>query len=123
MERRDLLCRGVWPEVCPSSISTSDVLTSAFRFERELERLRKELELASATGTTTTSAAATPSVPSSPFPLSPDGPHTEENLTDGLANSPLILPGTRDSAAEMEVPDLILDKAVIQHDDERKKTV
>lgn len=94
------------------------------KFERELERLRKEMELASATGTSITSAAATTSAPSSPSLISPDGQQSpDSNHTDGLANSPLLLPRTRESAADMEVPELLLDKASIEVDHEPKKNV
>jgi len=81
------------------------------------------MELASAIGTSTVSAAATPSGPSSPMFTSPDGHHsTDGNQTDGLADSPLILPGTREIAEDI-VPELMLDKAAVELDQERKKTV
>ncbi|GFZ45818.1 hypothetical protein JCM24511_03548 [Saitozyma sp. JCM 24511] len=98
------------------------------KFERELERLRKEMELASATGGSNASSNPTPSNFGSPFTdaaLSPsghsaDGHHAE---VDNLANSPLVLPGTRQSAAELEVPELVLDKAATEVDKESRKTI
>ncbi|KAK8869577.1 hypothetical protein IAR55_000144 [Kwoniella newhampshirensis] len=87
------------------------------KFERELERLRKEMELASATGSTTsTSSTAPPSPPSPSYTDAQgedDGDH-EHYLTDtadALANSPLVLPGTNQSASELEVPEMVLDQA------------
>ena len=44
------------------------------------------------------------------------------NHLDELANSPLILPGTRDIAADMEVPEMRLDKVTGEVDREAKKT-
>ena len=82
------------------------------------------MELASATGTSITSAAATTSAPSNPCDCYPDGQQSpDSNHTDGLANSPLLLPRTRESAADMEVPELLLDKASIEVDHEPKKNV
>lgn len=75
------------------------------RFEKELEKLRKEMEQLSATG-----ALTTPSSASSPYPdhepLSPgDGSQTDMDVN----SSPLILPGTNDISRELEVPDLVLE--------------
>lgn len=82
------------------------------------------MELASATGTSTASAAATPSGPSSPIFTSPDGQHNPGgDQTDGLANSPLLLPGTRGSARDMEMPDLSLDKPALVAAAETKKAI
>jgi hypothetical protein len=55
-----------------------------------------------------------------------DGNQTD---VDALANSPLILPDARRSAADMEVPGLVLDRAALQTDcavddpKEPKKTI
>lgn len=86
------------------------------------------MELASATGGSNASSNPTPSNFGSPFTdaaLSPsghsaDGHHAE---VDNLANSPLVLPGTRQSAAELEVPELVLDKAATEVDKESRKTI
>lgn len=92
------------------------------KFEKELEKLRKEMELASATGSAV-SAATSPSLPSSPYV---DVAHSPTSTAaDELANSPLALPGARESAADLEVPELILDRAaeeVEEHKPSRSKT-
>ena len=48
------------------------------------------------------------------FAASPNAPSTDGHLTDGdgLASSPLVLPGAGQSPEEMEVPELLLDRAV-----------
>jgi hypothetical protein len=69
------------------------------RFEKELEKLRKEMELASATG-----SLSGPSTNGSPYtePASPnDGSHG-----GGIESSPLVLPGT----SQNNIPELVLDK-------------
>ena len=92
------------------------------RFEKELERLRKEMELASASGTSL--ATATPSQPSTPYIDHPISPSTQGDHTEGegdsshnLDASPLILPGIREHAADMEVPEMMLDKAARDEDE------
>ncbi|OCF36378.1 integral membrane protein [Kwoniella heveanensis BCC8398] len=83
------------------------------KFERELEKLRKEMELASATGVSlsassnATSASTNPSSPPSPYPYtdadngqSPgqrDGADAGRADRDDLADSPLMLPSTKAS--------------------------
>nr|XP_031861130.1 uncharacterized protein CI109_003491 [Kwoniella shandongensis]KAA5528202.1 hypothetical protein CI109_003491 [Kwoniella shandongensis] len=91
------------------------------KFERELERLRKEMELASATGSTTSVSSTAPPSPPSPsytdaqgdFDADGDGDrdHYLTDTGDALANSPLVLPGTGQSPTELEVPEMVLDKA------------
>ncbi|ORX33786.1 hypothetical protein BD324DRAFT_638568 [Kockovaella imperatae] len=83
------------------------------KFEKELERLRKEMELASASGTSLASSGATPSMPSTPFVDQPISPNSIGDQTDAenLDASPLMLPGTNEHASEMEVPEMTLDKA------------
>ncbi|RXK40990.1 integral membrane protein [Tremella mesenterica] len=97
------------------------------KFERELERLRKEMELASASGTSIASSAPTPSAPSSPLVdlhATPSGHSVaSQSSPSGLDSSPLVLPGVREAATDMEVPELVLDKAEDQINAERKKTV
>ncbi|ORY28316.1 putative integral to membrane protein [Naematelia encephala] len=88
------------------------------KFERELERLRKEMELASATGTNTASSQPSPSNPSTPFM----NQSFDTDTGDALANSPLVLPGTKQSAADMEVPELELDKAAHEVERDTKKS-
>lgn len=78
------------------------------KFEKELEKLRKEMELASATGSATSNAAS-PSLPSSPYVDVAASPSSTS--ADDLANSPLALPGARENAMDLEVPELILDRA------------
>lgn len=79
------------------------------RFERELEKLRKEMELASSTGAP--SSTASTSAPSTPYvdggseggSVYEDG--REDRVDgDGLADSPLVLP-----ARGADVPELHLD--------------
>lgn len=88
-------------------------MTDAFaRFEKELEKLRKEMELASATG-----SLSGPSTNASPYtePISPN--EGDDSRTDiDVNNSPLVLPGTNENAADMEVPDLVLEKAEKEHE-------
>jgi hypothetical protein len=88
-------------------------MTDTFaRFEKELEKLRKEMELASATG-----SLSGPSTNASPYtePISPN--EGDDSRTDiDVNNSPLVLPGTNENAADMEVPDLILEKAEKEHE-------
>ena len=74
------------------------------------------MELASASGMSLASSAPTPSVPSTPYadqPISPStqGDHTDGDTSFGLDASPLVLPGTREHAADMEVPEMMLDRA------------
>ncbi|WVQ98998.1 hypothetical protein IAU59_006130 [Kwoniella sp. CBS 9459] len=79
------------------------------KFERELEKLRKEMELASATGVSmtpssnATAASTNPSSPPSPYPYTDadDGRSPEEqrqrksrDADRDLADSPLMLPST-----------------------------
>lgn len=74
------------------------------RFERELERLRKEMELASATGSSSsTTSGLSPSAPGTPFV-----PTGESSGALGLDASPLVLPGTD---SQVDVPSLALDQA------------
>ncbi|WWD09853.1 hypothetical protein V865_007981 [Kwoniella europaea PYCC6329] len=109
------------------------------KFERELEKLRKEMELASATGTSTSSIASnsTPHSPSTftegePEPDSGEGQRRDSHSNSssessresvyesdqgkpakGLDDSPLILPSTASQQArDMEVSEYTLDKAV-----------
>jgi hypothetical protein len=84
------------------------------KFERELERLRKEMELASATGTSVT----TPSAPSSPWvdPISPASTIGGDDQRDNLNNSPLLLPEREERAMDMEVPEMMLDRAAEEID-------
>lgn len=105
------------------------------KFERELEKLRKEMELASATGTSTSggsvgTAPTTPgtgpstggaSAPSTPFLDTPYARSEAGDAHDGLAASPLVLPGAKQSAADMEVPELTLDKAAAEVDEAERK--
>lgn len=95
------------------------------RFEKELEKLRREMELASATGTSA-SSTADPSAPSSPSwaeGTSPGKGSNDGNQTDGLFNSPLILPAAKRNGDYIEVPELILNKAVEGKYDETKKDI
>ena len=73
------------------------------RFERELERLRKEMELASATGSSSTTSGLSPSAPGTPYV-----PTRESSGALGLDASPLVLPGTD---SQVDVPSLALDQA------------
>ena len=98
------------------------------KFERELERLRKEMELASASGTSLASTAATPSAPSTPYlDVGHPSPSVSvaDSTTDGhnLDASPLMLPGTKENAADMEIPELTLSNAEMEANQQRKKTV
>lgn len=77
------------------------------RFERELERLRKEMELASATGSST--SGPTPSNPGTPYVPGEAGDTSSGSL--GLDASPLVLPEPQGGAGEQDVPDLDLDTA------------
>ncbi|WWC60822.1 uncharacterized protein I303_103398 [Kwoniella dejecticola CBS 10117] len=114
------------------------------KFERELEKLRKEMELASATGTSISSSAGTPSMhpsgsistPHSPAfteteAVSPqqsvyedgeddgdgEGGSTAERPSRGLDDSPLILPSSQNQQAkDMEVPQYTLERAVEEVD-------
>lgn len=99
MERSIILRRSLWSKVCPTcpsrSLSTADI-----RFEKELEKLRKEMELASATG-----SLSGPSTNASPW-TEPASPNDRD-----MEASPLVLPGTNQHAADMEVPELVLEKA------------
>ncbi|ODN83434.1 hypothetical protein L202_01575 [Cryptococcus amylolentus CBS 6039] len=91
------------------------------KFERELEKLRKEMEEASRT--LTPGPGSTPAEQISPASTyatispSPTPPREKEKRKikkdDELANSPLVLPGARKSetAGEMEVPEMVLGKA------------
>ncbi|WVW82794.1 hypothetical protein I302_104805 [Kwoniella bestiolae CBS 10118] len=115
------------------------------KFERELEILRKEMELASATGTSSSSIAST-STPQSPSTFTEgepandssseqsvyesdegDEPHqkTKARPAKGLDDSPLILPSAQQGqqAGDMEVPEYTLDRAVEEVDKEGKKDV
>lgn len=84
-----------------------DARVDCFRFEKELEKLRKEMEMLSATGSLTT-----PSSVSSPYPdHDPLSPHGGSQADADVNSSPLILPGTNDSnATDMEMPELVLEK-------------
>ena len=75
------------------------------RFEKELEKLRKEMETASATGSLTT-----PSGANSPYPdHSPHSPNGGSNQGDMDVNgSPLVLPSANNSGADLRVPELVL---------------
>jgi hypothetical protein len=79
------------------------------RFEKELEKLRKEMELASATG-----SLSGPSTNASPW-TEPASPNDRD-----MDNSPLVLPGTNQHAADMEVPELVLEKAAKAVTEEQK---
>jgi hypothetical protein len=72
-----------------------------------LEKLRKEMELASATG-----SLSGPSTNASPYtePASPSDPDESQGDVD-INGSPLVLPGTNQHATYMEVPELVLEKA------------
>ncbi|WVF71914.1 hypothetical protein IAT40_006724 [Kwoniella sp. CBS 6097] len=88
------------------------------KFERELEKLRKEMELASATGVSmssssnATTASTNPSSPPSPYPYtdaddgkSPDHQHRRSGDIErdrDLADSPLMLPSTQASVGNRE---------------------
>jgi hypothetical protein len=116
-----------------SLIATSVLGNSAnrSRFERELEKLRKEMELASATGAPSSASQSqhTTSAPSTPYldGASPTG--RSEVYTDAegdeLSNSPLVLgqAGSREQrkAAQLEVPEMMLDRAAEEVDQEGKK--
>lgn len=107
------------------------------KFERELEKLRKEMELASATGSSVSSAGGsgtaptTPgtgpstggagSAPSTPFLDTPYARSEAGDANDGLAASPLVLPGLKQRASDMEVPELTLDKAAAEVDEAERK--
>ncbi|WVQ78433.1 hypothetical protein IAT38_000519 [Cryptococcus sp. DSM 104549] len=116
------------------------------KFERELEKLRKEMELASATGTPSVQTSSPsggvsvsgadehehehepPSPGSTYASVSPSLPgEARPRAPDGLADSPLVLPGTRKSetALEMEVPEMVLDRAAekLDREEEGKKDV
>ncbi|WVQ71907.1 hypothetical protein IAR50_001449 [Cryptococcus sp. DSM 104548] len=91
------------------------------KFERELEKLRKEMEEASRT--LTPGSGSTPAqrvspastyATISPSPTPPPAEKKKVKKDDELANSPLALPGARKSetAGEMEVPEMVLGKAV-----------
>lgn len=69
--------------------------------------MRKEMELASATG-----SLSGPSTNASPYtePASPSDPDGSQADVD-VNGSPLVLPGTNQHAADMEVPELVLEKA------------
>ena len=86
------------------------------------------MELASATGApgSSSQSAHTASQPSTPFMdgVSPSG--RSEIFTDAeddLTNSPLILAGTQEQrrAAQMEVPEMMLDRAALEVENEDKK--
>ena len=114
-----------------SSIVTLGWAELTYRFERELEKLRKEMELASATGAPSSSSQSQhiTSAPSTPYVdgASPTG--RSEVYTDAegddLANSPLLLAGggsqEQRRAARLEVPEMMLDRAAQEVDDEGKK--
>ncbi|KAL7424247.1 hypothetical protein Q5752_001834 [Cryptotrichosporon argae] len=107
------------------------------KFERELERLRKEMEVISSTGvpsTAPTSAnstpylgphdAASPTTASAASPRDHDEPttmHAADAPTDadGLAESPLVLPDADDKTAH--VPELTLGKPAADVVGESKK--
>ena len=76
------------------------------RFERELERLRKEMELASATGSSSsTTSGRSPSNAGTPY--LPAG--ESSGSMGGLDASPLVLPSTGQGE---EMPDMDLEDAV-----------
>lgn len=68
------------------------------------------MEQASATG-----SLSGPSTNASPY-TEPISPHEgDDSRTDiDVNNSPLVLPGTSEHAADMEVPDLVLEKAAAE---------
>lgn len=78
------------------------------------------MELASATGAPSSSSVQSQSTPSTPY-VDGGGGSPSGSQTDGLANSPLALPSA-DHAADMEIPELTLDKAVDEVDREGKKS-
>jgi hypothetical protein len=137
MERSQLLRRGIWAQVSDRPNRTQPAInqlgswrswsrsatnrrqdgdTDTFRFERELEQLRKEMELASSTGSSSTAAT---SGQNSPY-TGPITPGTPSQQIDGDVASPLVLPGVRENAADMEVPELVLDRAVDMLDGKTK---
>lgn len=112
LERSHFLRRGLRAKVslCPHFVTFfQGVCIIAYahrrRFEKELEKLRKEMELASATGSLTT-----PSSANSPYPdhdpLSPNGDSSQGDMD--VNGSPLVLPGTNQSGADLQVPELVL---------------
>jgi len=109
MEWRFILRRSLWQKVCPTLCNRSRELEADPRFEKELEKLRKEMELASATG-----SHSGPSTNASPW-TEPASPNDRD-----MDNSPLVLPGTNQHAADMEVPELVLEKAAATVNEEQK---
>ncbi|WRT67406.1 uncharacterized protein IL334_004377 [Kwoniella shivajii] len=93
------------------------------KFERELEKLRKEMELASASGVSMTS-----STPQSPYTDALNSPEQGQGLEDekeDLVNSPLVLPSTQQSK-DLQVHQYTLDKtaeALERVDVEDKKDI
>ena len=102
MERCEFLRRGLWSKV--SDLYPTEWIRIDIRFERELERLRKEMELASATGSGSSTTSLPPSNPGTPF--------TSSSPTTGLDASPLILPEAQGEDGDgLDVPELTLEKA------------
>lgn len=84
------------------------------------------MELASATGAPSSSSQHTTSAPTTPYMESSSPSGRSEAYTDAdedLANSPLVLDGTSEqrTAAQMEVPELVLDRAAQEVEEEAKK--
>ncbi|KIR32876.1 integral membrane protein [Cryptococcus deuterogattii MMRL2647] len=91
------------------------------KFERELEKLRKEMEVISATMTPSTSAAGTsPAVGDAPISSPLSSVEQMNDAEDDLNDSPLILPDAQGTEAskEAQIPDLNLGKAVKEIDNE-----
>lgn len=88
-----------------------------YRFEKELEKLRKEMESASATGSLTT-----PSGANSPYPdHDPHSPNGGSSHGDMDVNgSPLVLPSTNGSGADLQVPELVLGGVVGEEGEKAK---
>ncbi|ADV19386.1 Integral to membrane protein, putative [Cryptococcus gattii WM276] len=91
------------------------------KFERELEKLRKEMEVISATMTPSTSAAGTsPAVGDAPISSPLSSAEQMNDAEDDLNDSPLVLPDAQGTEAskEAQIPDLILGKAIKEIDNE-----
>ncbi|KIS00858.1 integral membrane protein [Cryptococcus deuterogattii 2001/935-1] len=91
------------------------------KFERELEKLRKEMEVISATMTPSTSAAGTsPAVGDARISSPLSSVEQMNDAEDDLNDSPLILPDAQGTEAskEAQIPDLNLGKAVKEIDNE-----
>jgi hypothetical protein len=91
----------------PPVLSAADVDTDLSRFERELEKLRKEMETASATGG---SVNGSTSVTNTPFVDRPTSPPSPANGGLGLDASPLVLPSASSGDTPSKVDSFSLDR-------------